>query len=370
MAGPVRYDPSTYPVDSATEWPPVPDAPERRRGRRHRRPRTRTPLVLGLALFLVLVAAAGALFAVSESLGDNVGRIPDPFRALDRATRPAETAALTFLIVGTDSRSPDPTTGTDAPAQAFVPGAQRSDVVMLAQISPDRTRAAVVSIPRDSWVTIPGHGPNKINAAYSIGGAPLLVATVERLTGVRVDHFAVIDFAGFRSVVDAIGGVDVGVAAPTSSGGVQFQQGVNHLDGEAALVYVRQRHDLPGGDLAREARQQNVLRAVLDRISTTDMIAHPFELYAFLDAITRSFSLDATLSNAALRSLVVDLRGLRPPGVAFLSTPVLGAGMEGTQSVVLLDGGRDAQLWAALRGGDPADYARRNPVDQLAATPP
>src|SRR6201999_308830 len=114
--------------------------------------------------------AVSVLFAVSETLGDNVARIPDPFRALDQAARPAPTGALTFLLVGTDSRSADPTTGSAAPAQALVPGAQRSDVVMLAQISPDRTKAAVVSIPRDSWVAIPGHGMDKINAAYSIGG--------------------------------------------------------------------------------------------------------------------------------------------------------------------------------------------------------
>lgn len=151
---------------------------------------------------------------------------------------------MTFLLVGTDSRSAASTTGEDATGPSFVPGAQRSDVVMLAQVSADRQSARVVSIPRDSWVEIPGRGRGKVNAAYSWGGAALLVATVEKLTGVRVDHFAVIDFAGFRSVVDAVGGVDVGVAARTASAGVTSQAGVNHLDGDAALVYVRQRHEL------------------------------------------------------------------------------------------------------------------------------
>ncbi|HEY0815770.1 MAG TPA: LCP family protein [Pseudonocardia sp.] len=370
MAGPARYDPLTSPVGHSAElptahrWPPPPqaEAPSRRRGR--------TGLVVVLAVLVVLVTAAGGLIAVSETLGDNVARIPDPFTGLDQAERPAATAALTFLLVGTDSRSTDPTTGSGAAAPAFVPGAQRSDVVMLAQFSPDRRTASVVSIPRDSWVAIPGRGMSKVNAAYSVGGAALLVETVEQLTKVRVDHFAVIDFAGFRSVVDAIGGVDVAVAAPTSSAGVQFHQGVNHLDGDGALVYVRQRDDLPGGDLAREARQQNVLRAVLDRISATDLLAHPLELYAFLDAITRSISLDATLTNAALRSMVLDLRHLRPGGVVFVSTPVLGPAFEGAQSVVLLDGARDAELWAALRGGSPTDYAERHPGDLLAPSPP
>ena len=122
---------------------------------------------------------------------------------------------------------------------------------MIARLNPDRTVAAVASIPRDSWVDIPGHGHDKINAAYSFGGPSLLVATVENLTQIRIDHFAVIDFAGFRSMVDAVGGIDVGIDAPTSSDGVAFHQGVNHLDGRAALAYVRQRYGLIGGDFDR-----------------------------------------------------------------------------------------------------------------------
>jgi anionic cell wall polymer biosynthesis LytR-Cps2A-Psr (LCP) family protein len=95
-------------------------------------------VVLLLAVAIVALAVAGTLFAVSERLGDDVIRVPDPFAALDPATRPAPTAAMTFLLVGTDSRSAEPTTGADATGQAFVPGAQRSDVVMVAQVSADR----------------------------------------------------------------------------------------------------------------------------------------------------------------------------------------------------------------------------------------
>jgi len=188
------------------------------------------------------------------------------------------------------------------------------------------------------------------------------VGTVEKLTDVRVDHFAVIDFAGFRSVVDAIGGVDVGVAAPTSSAGVAFQAGTNHLDGEAALVYARQRHDLAGGDLARAARQQNVLRAVLGKLVDVDVLKR----FAFLAALTRSVSVDATLTNSGLRLLAFDVR---PQQVVFLTAPVWGAGTEGGQSVVLLDDARAAGLWTALREGAATAYAQRYPDDLLAPTP-
>jgi len=110
----------------------------RHRLRPTRSPARRSAAVLALVLAIVAIAVAGTLFAVSERLGDDVVRVPDPFAALDPATRPAPTAAMTFLLVGTDSRSAEPTTGADATGQAFVPGAQRSDVVMVAQVSADR----------------------------------------------------------------------------------------------------------------------------------------------------------------------------------------------------------------------------------------
>jgi LCP family protein required for cell wall assembly len=333
--------------------------------RRARRPARRGLAVFGLVVAIVAIAVAGTLFAVTERLGDNIPRIPDPFTALDPATRPAPSAVMTFLLVGTDSRSTEPTSGEDATGPSFVPGAQCSDVVMLAQVSADRQSATVVSIPRDSWVDIPGRGRATVNAAYAWGGATLLVATVEMLTAVRVDHFAVIDFAGFRSVVDAVGGVDVAVAAPTVSAGVTVQAGVNHLDGDAALVYVRPRHELAGGDPARAARQQNVLRAVLGKLVDFGVLGR----FAFLDAVTRSISLDATLSNSGVRAMVLDLRGLYPQQVAFLSAPVRGMGTEGAQSVVLLDDARAAVLWAALRDGTPAAYAQQHPDDLLGPTP-
>ena len=97
---------------------------------------------------------------------------------------------------------------------------------------------------------------NKINAAYAFGGPSLLIRTVENLTALRIDHFAVVDFAGFRSVVDAVGGIDVGISAATNNDGVDFHQGVNHLDGTQALAYVRQRYGLADGDLDRAQRQQ------------------------------------------------------------------------------------------------------------------
>lgn len=335
--------------------------------RTHRR--TRRILVGLVAVVLVLLGgAAAAIYVVTEQIGNNVSRVPNVFGPLDMAQRPAVGPGLTFLLMGTDTRANTPTTGSDA-APGVDPGSERSDVIMLAQLSADRTRAAVVSIPRDSWVEIPGRGRGKINAAYAYGGAPLLVQTVERLTGVHVDHFGVIDFAGFQGVVDAVGGIDVQVKEATQNFGVPFAKGVNHLDGAKALVYVRQRYDLPDGDIDRAKRQQNALRAVLAKAVSSGIMADPVRLYRFLDVTSRSVSVDDTLTNGDFRELALESRGLRPSAVTFLTAPVRALGREGAQSVVYLDDARTAALWAALREGAASRYAEAHPGDRLGDVP-
>jgi LCP family protein required for cell wall assembly len=333
------------------------------------RRRTRRILIGLVLVMLALVGVVAAtIYAITEQIGDHVSRLPGVFVPLDAAARPAAGPALTFLVVGTDTRSTDPTTGTGAPA-GVDPGSQRSDVVMLLQLNPERTGASVISIPRDSWVDIPGHGKNKINAAYAYGGAPLLIQSVEKLTGVHVDHFGVIDFAGFQGVVDAVGGIDVKVREATQNFGVSFAKGDNHLDGASALAYVRQRYDLPGGDIDRGKRQQNAMRALLAKAVSGGILADPVQLYRFLDTVSRTVSIDDTMTNGDFRALALESRGLRPSGVTFLTAPVAGLGHEGAASVVYLDDVRAADLWSALRGGDIARYAATHPADQLGELP-
>lgn len=140
---------------------------------------------------------------------------------------------------------------------------------------------------------------NKVNAAYAFGGPSLLIQTVEDLTQIRVDHFGVIDFAGFESMIDAVGGIDVSISEATSNAGVEFRQGVNHLDGAQALAFVRQRYNLADGDLDRAQRQQAVLRALLSKAASGSTFGNPAAFYTLLDAATRSVGVDDTLSNGA-----------------------------------------------------------------------
>ena len=330
----------------------------------------RRRMILGIAVLLVLLAGIteGAKHLVAENIGGKVTRVPDVFGAVGDGPRPPGNEAVTFLLVGSDSRSTEATTRDDV---AFsIPASERGDVIMLARLNSDRTSAAVVSIPRDSWVEIPGRGRSKINAAYAFGGPSLLIQTVEQLTGIRVDHFAVVDFAGFRAVVDSVGGVDVQIATATSNDGVAFEKGLNHLDGTEALAYVRQREGLPRGDLDRAQRQQNLLRAMLEKTESNNVLFDPARAYNVVDAVSRSVSVDDTLSNAALRELQRKMRALRPGDVSFVGAPVRGPGREGRESVIYLDELRSARLWDALRTDSWTAYVRLNPADSLRLTPP
>ena len=187
---------------------------------------------------------------------------------LDRPGRPVRPAgeALTFLYVGVDSAQAGGSFQNTMKQQDWPVGSFRSDAIMLVHLDADRTKAQLVSIPRDSWVPIPGHGKSKINAAFSWGGPELLARTVEDVTGAYIDHVVVIDFAGFKKASEVVDGVPVTLIRPESLDGKLYEAGEQHLQGEAALEYVRQRHSLPRGDFDRVQRQQNFLRGFLDRL--------------------------------------------------------------------------------------------------------
>ncbi len=338
---------------------------QRRRGRR---------ILLGsiITIVVLIATAGGILYSVTNNLASNVHRLPHVFAPLNQAQRPTTPAvaahSMTVLLVGVDTRSPDATTGNGTSSSSFVAGSN-SDVMMVVRLSADRKSASLVSIPRDSWVAIPGHGMGKINSSYAIGGPTLAVQTVEALTHVRINHFATIDFDGFKDMTTAVGGVDVRVAAQTSSGGVTFHAGIDHLSGNQALAYVRQRHGLPRSDLDRVQRQQNVLRALMTKAVSGGMLTSPGRTFHLLSAVTRSVSIDDTMSNGALRSLAFGLRNMRPSHVTFMTAPVSGFGREGTQDVVYLDPTRAPLLWKAINNNNLPSYLATYGGDTLPSNP-
>jgi LCP family protein required for cell wall assembly len=315
-------------------------------------------LIATAAVVLLALGATGLLLERQQAYDRNIQRVPGVFPAeSDRPAR-APGRAENWLLVGSDRRADQATTGLDANQPLWRYGTQRADTIMLVHLAADRRRIYLVSFPRDAWMPIQGHGKAKLNAAFSFGGPPLLIATIERLTGVRVDHFAILDFEGFKSMTDAVGGVDVHVSrtvwAPAQK--VLWPAGTHHLDGARALDFVRQRHNLPGGDLGRIKRQQAFLKALAGQVVDKGTLTNPLKLNAFLEASTKAVSVDESLTISRLRSLALQMRSVRPGDVVFVTAPVAGMGTEGRQSVLYLDRSKGQQLYRALQEDTVEDY--------------
>ncbi|MCW8378924.1 LCP family protein [Streptomyces justiciae] len=319
---------------------------------RSRRRLLRTTLICVLGAILALAGVAvGGVWWTTDHYGDQVTRIPDAFPTGPRPSKPkAHDGGTTFLLAGVDSRSKRPTTGNDATAELWRYGAQRSDTLMLVHLSGDEHSAYTMSIPRDSWVPIPGHGSAKVNAAFSWGGPPLLIRTVEQLTGTRIDHFGVVDWHGFKALTNAVGGVRITVptAAYDPEQHRHFAAGTSTMNGDEALAYVRQRHGLPGGELDRIKRQQQFLRSMVGAIRSEVSITDPLGTARMIDAITRTVSVDDRMSNSDLRDLVLGLRHLTASDATFRTAPIVRSQMIDGQYTLILDRAALRANWRAV----------------------
>lgn len=355
----------------------APEPTRRRHRHRRRRSRARRELLIVAISGLVLILIAGdALWFLAERYLRNVDRIPDPFAALDEGERPGPATStgselpLTLLLVGSDPGGAGDPTLTPA-----------ADVIMLLRISGSRGLVQFISIPRESWVAIPDHGMNKISVSYSIGGPTLLIRTVEALTSVRIDHFTTVDFSVFQQITDALGGVDVRLAETTTHDGVTFSKGVNHLDGEQALIYLRQREGLAAapaggrgagrgaGGVDQEQRQQSYLAAVLRFVLRQQLLSDLGRTDDLLLALTSAISVDETLSGTDMLGLAFSLRGLARSDLTFLTVPVSGVGEESSVRVAYLDTARAAPLWGYLREDTLADHLSEFDQDLLPEVP-
>jgi LCP family protein required for cell wall assembly len=197
----------------------------------------------------------------------------------DYPNRPAASAGSNWLITGSDSRQGL----TRAQERQYATGrdisGHRSDTIMLLHVPANGTRTVLVSLPRDSYVPIPGHGSNKINAAFSLGGPRLLAETVQNLTGLRIDHYMQIGFGGFVNVVNAVGGVNMCLPGPLRdrASGLNLKAGCQTLSGGEALGYVRDRHNFANQDLQRVQDQRLFLKTLLNKLTSTGTIINPFQ---------------------------------------------------------------------------------------------
>ncbi|MEU9865650.1 LCP family protein [Streptomyces sp. NPDC047971] len=255
--------------------------------------------------------------------------------------RPAEGDCTTYLIVGSDSREGMSAEEKKKLHTGSAQGKRTDSMMILAACSSGNT---MVSLPRDSWVTIPSfvgsesgkkfgaRGGSKLNAAYAMDGPELLVRTVEFNTGLRIDHYAEIGFAGFANIVDALGGVDMNIEKgfKDEKSGADFKAGEQTLNGEQALAFVRTRYAFAESDLARTKNQQKFLSALANQAATPGTILNPFRLYPTLGAGLDTLIVDKDMSLYDLGKMFFAMKGISGGNGKSMNIPISGSAPQGS----------------------------------------
>jgi LCP family protein required for cell wall assembly len=265
-------------------------------GRRGRR----IVLIVGTVMAVLVAGVAGTYYWLDGKLNKDV-------------TLPATSltsAGTNWLITGSDSRAGLSRAEIDAMHVGFDEGTLNSDSIMLLHVGSGRP--VLISIPRDSYVDIPGHGWNKINAALAYGGASLLIQTVENVTGLKIDHYMGIGFGGLVAVVNKVGGVPICLttALNDSYSGVHLSAGCHNLNGDQALAFVRDRHSFATEDLQRIQDQRAFLSALLKKATSPGVYLNPFTALPFGSTAASSMSVD---TGTSLLDLVHAASALRDP---------------------------------------------------------
>ncbi|MFG2501305.1 LCP family protein [Streptomyces sp. NPDC048441] len=369
-AGPDRPDPDGAAPDPPATYGPGAGSSPTGAGAVRRKRRWLRWTAMGAA-GLVLVAA-GAGWAVYNKLDGNITKDTDAAAELARYEKERPTPlvhdAQNILLIGSDTRS-----GSGNKKYGRDRGTQRSDTTILLHLAADRQSATAVSIPRDVMVDIPScRRPDgsrtraqfaQFNWAYEFGGTACTIRTIEKMTKIRVDHHMVVDFAGFKDMVDAVDGVQVCLKEPIddSDAHLKVAAGKQTLNGEQALGYVRARKSIGNGsDTDRMDRQQQFLAALVNKVQSNDVLLNPAKLYPVLDAATSSLTTDPDL--ASLRGLYELVRGMRnipTEQVQFLTVP---------RRSYVYDANRDElvepaaeELFTRLRTDAPLQVTRKDP---------
>ena len=304
---------------------------------RPRRKRRRRLVLKTLSVLLVIVLAWGG-FLVWDA-NTNIGRVS----ALSGAS---DTAGTTYLLAGSDSRA-------DGAVQDGFEGSERADSIMLVNIAANG-QAVAVSIPRDTYAEIPGVGWDKINASYAYGGPQLLVETVEKLTGLTIDHFVQIGMGAVPDMVDAVGGVELCYDHDSNDeySGLNWTAGCHTVDGPTALQFSRMRYQDPEGDIGRTKRQRQVISKVVSEAASPATLINPARTLRVERAGSKSFTVDEDSSIMTVASLVMALRSASsdelmgvPPIESLDYTTSAGA------SAVLLRDETAPDFFAKLRSG-------------------
>ncbi|WP_329531816.1 LCP family protein [Streptomyces sp. NBC_01450] len=330
-------------------------APSKRDGKPPRRRRVWRWIALGLAV--VLLGAGGTVWWMYESLNSNLSDV-DIDKALgDDRPEKQPTSGQNLLVLGSDSRS-----GANAALNTGNVSGARSDTALVVHIPEGRTRATAVSIPRDTLVTrpacttasgkeLPAAKRVMFNSVYSLGGPSCVVKTVESISGIRMDHYMEIDFAGFKDLVDALGGVTIKLdeAIKDSKTGLDLTAGTHHLDGTDSLRLVRTRYGYgDGSDLGRIGLQQKFMLAVLAEVKRQDVLGSPTKLYDIASSATKALTTDSALGSLTkLAKYGGSLKAIDPGNMETIMLPVQYDTQDPNRVVAAQP--QAGRLWKALR---------------------
>jgi LCP family protein required for cell wall assembly len=313
--------------------------------RRHRGAR------IALLSFAALIVLAGAIvaggFAFINHEAGGIHRIPVKVTA-----QQAGGTAMTILLTGNQIGYTG-TSNTDT---------GETGLIMLLHINANQKAGGVVSISPQIQAQVPGHGQMQLADVLKAGGPSLLVATVQSLTGVPINHYARIDFNHTAAVVNALGGVTVVLPDTTTAFGHVLKVGVNQLNGVTAVAYVRQ--TTPLSEQERVLRQQNLMRAMLTKMADKRLLTNPVTAVRLLNAITGALSVDTDFSNTQIEKLATKLGTLGAGSSAFITAPVTAKG-----GTVTLDPAVDGPLWSAVKHDSLAAFAQQYPTAVTPGTP-
>jgi LCP family protein required for cell wall assembly len=274
------------------------------------------------------------------------------------AERPAASKGHDYVLVGSDSRE-----GLTAAQQKALhtgsvsaAGGKRTDSIILVHVPAGDGKPAMISLPRDSYVPIPGHGSNKINAAYTLGGPKLLVRTIEQVTGLRMDGYVEIGFGGFATVVDSLNGVDLCVARPMNDprAGINLKAGCQTLSGPDALGYVRARYSDPLGDIGRAQRQRQFLGAIMHKAASPATALIPWRYYGFATTAGAGLTVGEDTSFRDVTRVLQAMRSVSNGQGLSLTVPVSNPALQThVGSAVKWDSRKAIELFTTIKNDEP-----------------
>lgn len=309
-----------------------PSAPKRKDKSR----RTHTVLkVIGSAAVVLALCVGMTVAYAYRTLNSNITSIDVADVMTEKSPEKVQVEGpkqpINIMVMGSDTRE-----GAGNNIDGLVEDGQRSDTTILLHLSADRKRAYGISIPRDSLVdrddcrledgdVAPAGTDEMWNVAFSVGGPGCTIQQFEQLTGIRIDHFVVLDFSGFQDMVDAVGGVEVCIPETIDdrAHGILLEEGTREISGKEALSYVRTRYAIgDGSDIGRLTRQQAFMSSMAQKVISAGTLANPYKLFNFLDAATKSLTVDQGLSNLTkVAQIGIEFRGIGLDKIQFSTIP-------------------------------------------------